>query len=298
MSELLAQFSQALVETVAAAGQSVVRVEGRDRLPGSGVVWSAGGLIVTAAHVLERDTVRVGLPDGQSVAARVVGRDAGVDVAVVQAEAGGLKPAEWAAPATLEVGALVLALGRPGERVLATLGVISALEEGWRTPAGGFIDRYLQTDVVMFPGFSGGPLVDAEARVAGLTSSTLARGLSVAVTVDTVRQTVAALVKHGRVRRGYLGIGAQPVRLPEALRPATGQAGGLLLMNVEPGGPAERGGLLQGDTLVTLDGRPVPSLESLLAALGEDRVGRRVPAQIVRAGHLQALEVWVGERPA
>ncbi len=298
MSELLAQFSQALVETVAAAGQSVVRVEGRDRLPGSGVVWSADGLIVTAAHVLERDTVRVGLPDGQSVAARVVGRDAGVDVAVVQAEAGGLKPAEWAAPATLEVGALVLALGRPGERGLATLGVISALEEGWRTPAGGFIDRYLQTDVVMFPGFSGGPLVDAEARVAGLTSSTLARGLSVAVTVDTVRQTVAALVKHGRVRRGYLGIGAQPVRLPEALRPATGQAGGLLLMNVEPGGPAERGGLLQGDTLVTLDGRPVPSLESLLAALGEDRVGRRVPAQIVRAGQLQALEVWVGERPA
>lgn len=298
MSELLAQFSQALVETVAAAGRSVVRVEGRERLPGSGVVWSADGLIVTAAHVLERDAVRVGLPEGGTVAARVVGRDAGVDLAVVQAEASGLKPAEWAEPDALQVGALVLALGRPGDHALATLGVISALDEGWRTPAGGYIDRYLQTDVVMFPGFSGGPLVDAEAHVAGLTSSTLARGLSVAVTVDTVRQTVAALVKHGRVRRGYLGIGAQPVRLPEALRAAAGQEAGLLLMNVEPGGPAERGGLLLGDTLVTIDGRPVPGLESLLAALGEDLVGRRVPAQIVRAGQLQALDVWVGERPA
>jgi S1-C subfamily serine protease len=284
------------VETVEAAGLSVVRVEGRDRLPATGLVWSADGVVVTAHHVLERDAVRVGLPGGGTAPARLVGRDPGVDLAVLRAEAGSLRPAAWAEPGALRVGALVLALGRPGERIMATLGVISALDEGWRTPQGGFVDRFLQTDVVMFPGFSGGPLVDADGRVVGLTSSALVNGQSLALPLPTVRQTVSALLEHGRVRRGYLGIGAQPVKLPEALREVLGQESGLLMMNVEPEGPAGRSGLLLGDTLVTLNGQPVRSLEGLLATLGGDVVGRKVPARLVRGGQLRELEVLVGER--
>ncbi len=297
MGERLKQFSQALVETVKEAGASVVRVEGRDRLPGTGLVWSGDGLILTADHLLERDAVRVGLPDGAVVAAQVVGRDPGVDLAVLRTPANGLQPAAWAEAEALQVGGLVLALGRPSDQVMATLGVVSALDGGWRTPLGGFIDRYLQTDVVMFPGFSGGPLVDADGRIAGLNSSALTPGLSLAVPAATARQTVETLLAHGRVRRGYLGIGAQAVQLPEALRNATGQTAGLLLLNVEPGGPAERGGLLLGDTLVTLNGQPMPSLEKLLAVLGGELVGRKVAARVIRGGRLKDLALVVGERP-
>ncbi|MBL8056762.1 MAG: serine protease [Anaerolineales bacterium] len=296
MSPLLQQLSEALAETVETAGASVARVEGRDRLPATGLVWSADGVIVAAQHTLERPEVRVGLPDGRAVPARVVGRDPGVDLAVLKAEASDLRPALWAEPEALRVGALVLALGRPGARVLATLGVLSALDDGWRTPQGGFVDRFLQTDAVMFPGFSGGPLVDADGRVTGLTSSGLVSGQNLALPLATVRATVEALLAHGRVRRGYLGVGAQPVRLPESLRAAAGQDTGLLLMNVEPDGPAGRSGLLLGDTLVTLNGQPVRSLESLLAALGGDLVGRRVPARLVRGGQVRELAVLVGER--
>jgi S1-C subfamily serine protease len=296
MSGLLPQLSQALAATAEAAGASVVRVEGRDRLPATGLVWSADGLIVAAQHTLERDAVRVGLPDGGTAPARVAGRDPGVDLAVLRAEASGLQPAVWSEPESLRVGALVLALGRPGARVMATLGVISALDDSWRTPQGGLVDRFLQTDVVMFPGFSGGPLVDAAGQVAGLTSSGLVSGQSLALPLATVRETVNALLEHGRVRRGYLGVGAQPVELPEALQAAVGQAAGLLLLNVEPDGPAGRSGLMLGDTLVTLDGKPVRSLESLLAALGDEVVGRRIPARLVRGGQVREISVLVGER--
>lgn len=297
MGELLKRFSQALVETVHSVSASVARVESRDRLAGTGIVWSADGLILTASHILERADVRVGLPGAGTAAAQLVGRDPGVDLALLRIEARGLRPAEWAAAEALQVGALVLALGRPSDQVLATFGIVSALDAGWRTPQGGFIDRYLQSDVVMFPGFSGGPLVDADGRVAGLNSSALAPGLSLAVTAATVRQTVGALLAHGRVRRGYLGVGAQPVKLPEALHQAAGQEAGLLLLNVEPGGPAERSGLLLGDTLVTLNGRPLHGLESLLAALGDDLVGRKAPARVIRGGRLKEMDLFIGERP-
>ncbi len=171
MSEEAASLSEALAGAVEAAGASVVRVEGRRRMPASGIVWSADGLIITAQHVVTVDEgVAIGLPDGGMAAATVVGRDPLTDIAVLRAEAGGLAVPAWAGPETLRVGHLVLALARPGRTVQAALGVVSALGEGWRTPPGGSIERFLQTDVVMYPGFSGGPLVDAHGRVAGMNS--------------------------------------------------------------------------------------------------------------------------------
>jgi S1-C subfamily serine protease len=295
--ELLTNLSNALAETVATAGPSVVRVEARRRLPASGIVWSADGVIVTAHHVIEREeNITVGLADDMTATAILVGRDPTTDLAVLRAQASGLRPAAWAATDGLRVGHIVLALGRPGKSVLATFGIVSALGDAWRTPMGGQVDRYLQTDVVMYPGFSGGPLVSATGQVLGLNTSALWRGISVAVPTATVRRVVEALLAHGRVRRAYLGVGAQPVRLPAALEQQLGQETGLLLVSIEPDSPAERGHLFLGDTIVALDGNRVAHMDDLLILLSGDRVGKTVPVRIVRSGQLQDVTVVLGER--
>ncbi len=292
----LVDFSNALASTVEALGPSTVRVEGRERLPATGIVWSADGVLVTAHHVVEQDeNIGVGLADGRTVRAARVGRDPTTDVAVLRAEASGLAAPAWAAADQLRVGHLVLALGRPGHTVMATLGVVSALGQSWRTPAGGQIDRYLQTDITMYPGFSGGPLVSSGGEVIGLNSSALLRGVSITVPAATLRQVVQSLLAHGHVRRGYLGIGAQPVRLPAGLAQELGQETGLLLVSVEPGSPAEAGGLVLGDTIVALAGERVRHLDELLALLGGDRIGATTPVRIVRGGKVEERTVVVGE---
>ena len=221
MTELLSTLSNALADTVASSGESVVRVSARRRLPATGIVWSADGLIVTSHHVVEHeDNITVGLPDGRSVKATLVGRDPTTDVAVLRAEATGLKPAAWAGPESLRVGHLVLALGRTGQTVQAVLGIVSALGQGWRTGAGGEIDRYLQTDVVMYPGFSGGPLVNSEGEVLGLNTSGLAHGSALTIPVKAAWRIADALAKHGSVKRGYLGVRTQTVDIPQAGRTA------------------------------------------------------------------------------
>jgi S1-C subfamily serine protease len=297
MEQVLANLSDALAATVEASGPSVVKVDARDRLAASGIVWSADGAIVTAHHVVERDDdIGVGLPDGRTVAAALVGRDPSTDLAVLRAEAGGLTPPTWSDADSARVGHLVLAVGRPGHKAMATLGIISALGEAWRTPAGGQVDRYVQTDVVMYPGFSGGPLVDAKGQVLGLNTSALLRGVSLAVPATTLRRVVETLLAHGRVRRGYLGVGAQPVRLPAALAQQLGQETGLLLVSVEPGSPAEQGGLLLGDAIVAMAGQPVVAMDDLLDGLSGERVGVAVPVRVVRGGQVQELTVVIGER--
>lgn len=296
MTDALQNLSNALAQTVAAASPSIVRVEGRRRLAASGIVWSADGLIVTAHHTVQKEEgLQVGLPDGQTVAATLVGRDPTTDLAVLRAEAKNLTPLTPAVD-SMQVGHLVLALGRPGQTVQATLGIISALGENWRTSAGGLIDQYVQTDVVMYPGFSGGPLVNAAGQLLGLNTSALVRGISLTVPAVTLNRVVDTLVEHGKVRRGYLGVNTQPVRLPAALGQQLGQEAGLLLAAVEPGSPAEQGGLLLGDTIVAVEGSAVQQHDDLLALLGSDRVGTPVKIRIVRGGQVQEMSIVVGER--
>jgi S1-C subfamily serine protease len=283
-----------MVET---AGPGVVRVEGRRRLPATGIVWAAGGVIVTANHVVKRDDkITIGLADGERTSAKVAGRDPSTDLAVLKAEASDLAPAERAT-GDLHVGHLVLALGRPGRTVQATLGIVSALGDNWRTSMGGQIDRYLQTDVVMYPGFSGGPLVGAGGQVIGLNTSALARGVSLTVPLATVERVANTLLAHGRVQRGYLGVSTQPARLPAAIKEEIGQETGLLVVNVEPGSPADEGGLVLGDTIVGLNGSAVRQHDDLLALLTGDVVDQKTPIQIVRGGELRAVNVTVGPRP-
>lgn len=297
MSELLKDLSTAMAGLAEGAGASIVRVEGRSRLAATGIVYGADGVIVTAHHVVERDdNLRVGLPDGEIVAATLVGRDPGADLAVLRVVQGDLHAAQWVDADDLRVGNLALALGRPGNRVQATFGVVSALGNAWRTGAGGEIDRYLQTDVVMYPGFSGGPLVMMDGRVAGVNSSALVRGVSVAIPAATVRRVVETILMHGRMPRGYLGVGLQPVRLDAALQAELDQPTGLMLMSVEAESPAAQSGLLQGDVIVTLDGAAVRHLDDLQALLTGERVGKTVSVRLVRAGALHVQTVTIGQK--
>ncbi len=298
MTNPFAELSQSMAAATAQAGNSLVRVEARRRLPASGLIWSADGLIITAHHVVQRDEqIGIGLPDGSTIHATLIGRDPTTDLALLQAEASGLTPLTEASLKEVAVGQLVLALGRPGRSVQATLGVISALGDGWRTHMGGQIDRYLQTDVVMYPGFSGGALINAHGQVIGLNSSALARGASLAVPAMTLARVVESLQTHGRVRRGYLGVSTQRVHLPNPLQKELGQKSGLLVVSVEEGSPAEAGGLTLGDTIVGVDSETVMNHDDLLALLTSTPVDTAVTVHIVRGGQKQKVVVTIGERP-
>ena len=295
MTEALQNLSQSMAGLVEQSDGKVVRVDARQRLPGSGVIWSADGLIVTSHHVVERDDqIKIGLADGKTVEATLVGRDPGADLAVLRANATGLTPATWVDAADLRVGHLLLALGRPGNRIQATLGIASALGGAWRSPSGGEIDHYLQTDVVMYPGFSGGPLVAADGRFAGVNTSALMRGVSMAIPSGTIRKVVETILAHGHMPRGYLGIGIQPVRLPDALQQTLGQETGLMVMSVETNSPAAQAGMVQGDVLVKLDGAPVRHVDELQVLLTGERVGKALETQVVRGGQLQTFAMTLG----
>ncbi len=294
---VLKELSTALAETVESAGKGVVRVEGRRRMGASGFVWGTDGLIVTANHVLERDEdIKVGLAGGNKVEAEFVGRDPTTDLAVLRVEGADLTPSDTTEPDAISVGNLVLALGRPGKTVQATLGIVSALGKTWRTRAGGQIDRYLQTDVVMYPGFSGGPLVDASGNIVGLNTSALTRGVTVSIPVPTVASVTETLVTHGRVRRGHLGIGAQVVRLPDGIEKDAGQESGLIIVSVESKSPAETGGIMLGDTVVAFNDTSIRHMDDLLAELTGDTVGQIVKLRVIRGGELKELTVTIGDR--
>ncbi len=297
MSSVLSSLSDELVSLVAQVEKSVVQVDARDRQTASGVVWSAEGLIVTADHVVQREEgLRVGLPDGRTVNATLVGRDPNTDLALLKAEATGLTAATWGDVAEPGVGQLILAVARPSGKPMATIGVVSAFSSA-STRRGQSID-VIQTDVTLYPGFSGGALVDARGQIVGLNSSALARGVSTAIGVGTVRRVLGALATTGRVKRGYLGVGLQPVPLPTGIQQALGreQATGLLALGVEPNSPADLGGVILGDIFVAVAGRPVTDMEELQHELGGDRVGQATPFQIVRGGQVQTVQVTIGER--
>ncbi len=297
MSEFLTKISSELSDIVAHAAPSIVRVDGRSRMPASGFVWS-DGVIVTAHHVLERENnIEVGYGnEGETAEAELIGRDASTDLAVLRVTGADLPAAAFAEPDGLRVGHLVLALGRPGKTVRATLGIVSALGEGWQTRVGGSIDHYLQSDVVMYPGFSGGPLVDSSGQIVGLNTSALARSVSIAIPVPTIRRVVETILEHGRVRRGYLGIGAQVAKLPGRIATELDQETGLLIVSVEADSAADDAGLVLGDTIVSLDGGPTRHLDDLLGGLSGDTVGKGVTVKIVRGGAVQEVMATIGER--
>ena len=294
--EALLSLSNELAGAVERIAPSIVAVNARRRLPSTGIHWRPG-IVVTAEHTVRaEDGLTVETPDGRSHPATLIGRDAGTDLAVLKTSDLDGPPAPRGDDGALRVGHMVLALGY-GPR--ASWGVISALGPRWRTWRGGEIDRLVRLDLVLYPGFSGGPLVDAAGHVVGVNTSALARDSRLAVPVTTVGRVVDELLRQGHVSRGYLGIGMQPVRLPDGLRAALGLPGdgGLIVVTVEPDGPAARAGLLLGDVLVALDGVPTADLDDVQGRLGGDRIGTTATARVVRAGARAEVRVTVGERP-
>jgi S1-C subfamily serine protease len=294
----LAGLSNDLADAVARVSQAVVAIHGRRRIPSSGVIW-APGTVVTASHTVTRDEdISLTLPDGSTAGATLAGRDPTTDIAVLRTDAN-LTAVERGDDTSLQVGRLVLAVGRPGPEVTASLGIISAVAGEWRTWQGGRIDRFVRLDLSVYDGFSGGPLVEAGGRVLGLNTSGLTRASAVSLPVVTVDRVAGELARKGHVSRGYLGLAVQPVKLPETMRRKPGRGGtvGLVIINLEPGGPAERAGLLLGDIITGLDDREVEDPSDILSILGPEAVGQQANLRIVRAGETRSVAVTISERP-
>ena len=294
-SEIGIELSRATAAAVKQAAGAVVRIDGGARWSASGVVWAAG-VVVTAGHGLHgADEVTLGLPDGSTARGEVTGRDLTTDLALVRTNAAGLTPVAWAEREP-EVGELVLAVTRPGRGPRAGVGCVARTGGSWRTAAGGQVDRYVELDVTLQPGFSGGLVADLAGRGVGLASAGLVRGTGLAVPVPTLRRVVEALLARGEVRRGYLGVASLPVRLPPKVVAATGQATALLLTAVEDDSPAGLAGLGVGDLLLALDGAAVSDVSDLWPALEEDRIGKPVRVRLARGGAVQEAELVVGAR--
>lgn len=282
--DVFRSLDSALAAAVAAVGPSVVHVA-RGRTGGSGIVWAEDLVISASFHT--PDETRVGLPtaDGDLAwrEARVIGRDAGTDIALLRVEGGGLAPAKLRELGDLAVGNLVLAIGRPGRTVRGSLRAIGVLGPEVKTSWGGKLERYIESDRHIPRGFAGGPLVDGEGAVIGMNTRTLVRGADIAIPVVTLRRVVDEVLAHGGVRRGYLGVGAYP------------GGGGALVANIEDGSPAATAGLLVGDIITGVDGVAISGPDSLRAALG-DRPGKAVAITVVRAGASLQLSATIGTK--
>jgi S1-C subfamily serine protease len=297
MTGSLAEFSKSLADAVEQVGRYVIAVPEGGREGVSGTLWREG-IAVTAAHTIQGyDEVTVTLPSGEERKAAVAGRDRGTDVAVLKfTEPTG--SAVFADELHSRVGEIVLAVGRRGAAGLATtFGVISAIGGPWRTWQGARVDRWLRLDLNPFTGFSGGPIVNARGEVLGIATSGPRRSV-VTIAASTVEGVVNHVLKHGRVARGYLGIGVQPVAFPQAARHSLGIGSdrGLLVVTIAPGSPADSAGVLLGDIVVAVEGAPVHGIHSLQPALDPDQVGKRIAVELVRGGHRMQLQVTVGER--
>jgi S1-C subfamily serine protease len=297
-SNVLTALSDAMVLAVEKAAGSTVLVNARHRFPASGIIYAAD-LVLTANHAVEReDGIRVGLPDGSEIGASLAGRDPGSDLALLRLERAAGTPAERA-PQDARIGQIVMALGRPTpEGIQASLGVVSAVAGPVRTERGGVLEKYVRTDAIPYPGFSGGPLVDGEGRILGVNTSGFAPGASLTIPVSLAWAAVDTLSKHGKIRRGYLGVRSQPVEIPAAAAGKLGRAQkiGLLLVGIEQDSAAAQSGLMVGDIIVGVGGSPVENHDDLLAHLGTDTVGKPVAMEVVRGGDVRTVNVTVGER--
>lgn len=333
MTNVLGSISSEMAALVENAAPSVLRVEARRRLPATGIAWSEN-LVLTAHHAVEiEDDIGIGTSDGGSLSAKLLGRDPRNDLALLRVD-GSLAPANLSGDEELRVGNLVFALGRPRQQIKATIGIVSGLVNpadmkrrrrrmkqafakgkggkrawkkskwqwkkwmAWEGESWGMLlaDRLIQTDVTMYPGFSGGPLLGADGALYGMNTSGFAGGVSAAVPVDVLRKSVAALLSDGKIKTGYLGIGVQTAQLPDSVAESQGQVAGLLVVSIEAESPAAAAGILVGDILMALDGESVEHVDELQVMLARLEIGSEVGTRFVRGGEIREGSVMIGER--
>jgi S1-C subfamily serine protease len=290
MAKELAALSEELTATVERTAPSVVAVHARPRFSSSGVIWRPG-IVVTGEHTIQREEeITVTRPDGTDTAATLVGSDAGTDVAVLRVDGAGDAPLSVAG-AVPAPGNLVLAIGRSrNSGVNATMGIVSAVSGSWRTWRGGRLDHYIRLDLTLYPGSSGGVAVNVAGEAIGIVTSVLSRVPALAIPTATVDRVIDEILRRGRVTRAYLGVGVQPVELPDHQR-------GQIVLSLEPEGPAARAGVLVGDILVSLGGMAVPDVDDLQAALESVGIGKGIEAEVLRGGVATRVAVTTGERP-
>jgi S1-C subfamily serine protease len=286
---LLDAYSRAVIEAVEVAGPAVVRVELKEGA-GSGVIFTPDGFALTNNHVVERGgPLSVTLPDGRTMSATLIGRDADTDLAVIRVGGSSLPWARFGDSRRLRVGQVVVAIGNPyGFHHSVTTGVVSALGRSLRSRSMRLIEDVIQTDAALNPGNSGGPLVTTAGDVVGINTAILAgaQGLCFSIASNTARFVASRLVRDGMIRRSYVGIVGQQTPIPRALARANQLAVslGVLVASVEPGSPAAVGGLQEGDVILSLAGHPITGIDDLLRRLTDEHIGTPLELTILRRG--------------
>ena len=289
MANQLAALSEELAQAVDQAGKTVVAVHARPRFSSSGVFWRPG-IVVTAEHTIRREEeITVTLPDGKNAPAALAGSDPGTDVAVLKVDSANAPIGR--ATADPAPGNLILSIGRSEDSgVNATMGIVSAVSGSWRTWRGGRLDRYIRLDLTLYPNSSGGVVVNTAGGAVGIATSTLSRIAGVAIPASTVDRVVDEILARGRVSRGYLGVGLQPVELPD-------KKPGLIVLSLEPEGPAAKAGVLIGDILMALGGTAVADTDDIQSVLEGRAVGQSIEAAFLRGGDSRTFAITIGERP-
>jgi len=305
--DLLDAYSSAVVGVVERISPSVVHVQVRAHSrrmgSGSGTILSPDGLVLTNNHVVDgASAIELALTDGRNIAARALGRDPDTDIALLRAETTDLLPAAQLGDSKkVKPGQIAIAIGNPfGFESTVTAGIVSAVGRSLRAQNGQLIGDLIQTDAALNPGNSGGPLVNSRAEVIGVNTAVImgAQGICFSVASNTAQHVLTQILQFGRVRRGRLGVVGQQMHLPQRLRVRAGltQDAGVFVLEVQPGSPADAGGLERGDVIVGLDNDAVTGIDDIFRLLDGTRIDKRVSIRILRQGRLETAEIVPTER--
>jgi S1-C subfamily serine protease len=300
MASELQNLSNELAGAVERSSASVVAVHARPRINSSGIIWRQNLIITSSEGVRFEDGIKVILPDGKLAEARLRGSDAGTDLSLLEADTGSNPPIEFAEDHKLKTGQLVLAVGRTAfTGPIASFGVISGVSGEWKSWRSGKLDPFVRLDVSVYPTSSGGAAVDAGGALIGMVSTGLSRTSVLAVTRGTVDRVAPKLLDHGYVGRGFLGVALQPVAIPRDLKDKLKleQDTAVMLLGVEPNGPAASAGLIMGDILLQTGDSVISDAETLADALDSASIGQALSFRVLRAGVIQDVPVRIGERP-
>jgi len=300
MASVLETLSNDFAAAAEAVGSSVAAIYGRRWMPSSGIQWRKG-FIVTAHHTIRREEdITVVGAGGKSFKANLAGRDPSTDLAILKVSEESALPIPSFGDGGLKLGHVVLALGRSrGSNLVASAGIVGGISGEWEPRRGGRVDQHIRLSLELYPGFSGGPLVNAQGKVVGINTRGLSRGRAVTIPLATVNRIVDELIEKGHIAKPYLGLAMQPVAVPESLRGKVPGAGNsaVLVVHVEPAGPADKAGVLLGDVVVELQGKPVEDTGDIQQLLGSAKIGDTVAATVLRGGAPVKLSITLADRP-